>query len=621
MQLFALLFVLVSAGASAALTPKDLLKRRVKTPGEVFGRKVKHKTYYGTVVKKDKVRGEPPEQCMTIRYDDGRLCWFPISTLSRWLLAPGQDERPDEDSEDLSDSPDSEEEEEPASNSGEGSAHLLKDYRVSQAFVENKPFSPGAIPFKPSKSTAEYFPPPDKYTPGLSRDLVSRKPPTAELGISYVFEKILGKNYWRTVSAYSVKYARAKKAGTDINAELAEDDRHSRYEGKGKHRPCNEQWVGPNGVLLLHCSLLLMMLNKRAAATDHFSLSTLLRSPISDIYTRDSFSQTLRYFCPYDIDKLEANTGEDYDPYLKYILISETVYVGIHSLLVPPQVASYDEGGKPYTGKGGEGITVHYNPLKPNKRMSMCFMFAAFGIPFACEFYTGQRSNKYNEKKYNSAEEVAYGKTIARFLIRLFRQAFADSEGHGLFMDNLFTSIFLFYLLRTLYKAMAVGTHRANDALPNLSWGPRFERGEYRWATATCDEVPFLYMEYGDNKMVRFLSTAHSSPEANPGKVKSRSQSETRTYEDVFLPQVKLDYYSGTGSCDLADMMESLIRLDYRFRRPHLINYAWHFETAVYSAHRTNRLLYPESYKHNVVAGTECRMRQLTAGAHCAYVT
>ncbi|KAK3283705.1 hypothetical protein CYMTET_8598 [Cymbomonas tetramitiformis] len=218
--------------------------------------------------------------------------------------------------------------------------------------------------------------------------------------MSYVFDKILPDSYWRKVSKFSRAYAVKKGAGTDINAAKVPEDRHKRYGGKGKQRPFNPELC------------------------------------VS--------------FCPYDIDNFDNNKGENYDPYFKYRTIGDVVYSGIHALIVPPKVGSYDEGGQPWTGKGGEGLTVHYNPKKPNKRMSMCFMFAAYGIPLAWEFYTGRRSNTYNEEKHNTKEEVAYGKTISRVL-RLFRQAYGKkSKGNELFFDNLFTSIFLlFHLLRS----------------------------------------------------------------------------------------------------------------------------------------------------------------------------
>ncbi|KAK3286907.1 hypothetical protein CYMTET_5552 [Cymbomonas tetramitiformis] len=366
-----------------------IIKRRIKTPGEVFGLAVKHKVYYGTVAKRDKPRrGDPPVECVTVRYDDGQRCWFPVKTVERWLLPVGTPEAAPAESENLSDESDSDE----------------SDQSESEA-VENK-------------------------------------------------------------------------AGEDINAEKDEDDRHPSYEGKGKQRPWNPKWVSPDGLLLFHQSLLLMVMNQRSSAMDHFSLDEQLRSIVADEYTRDSWAQTFRFMCPYDVDGLKAQQAgtAEYDPYLKFGLIQDYLYDGIHSILVPPKVGSYDEGGKPWTGKGGEGITVPYNPMKPNKRMSMCYTFASFGIPFAWEFYTGQRSNEYNEKKYNTAAERAYGKTVSR-IVRLFRRAFGESKGQQVFMDNLFSSIFLFHLLGTAFSAMATGTHRANDNLPKLTWEASYERG------------------------------------------------------------------------------------------------------------------------------------------------
>ncbi|KAK3289248.1 hypothetical protein CYMTET_3309 [Cymbomonas tetramitiformis] len=597
-----------------------IIKRRIKTPGEVFGQKVKHKVYLGTITKRDKPRGDPPVECVSVRYDDGMKCWFPVTTVTRWLLPLGSTEGAPAESEDLSDSsdPDESEPEDPDESDTEDVGQKPVPVRrvkkvvesaeqkqtrlefearkktvtesIHTSFVENKRVPPPTREFKHAKPSDLFNDPPDDITPGLLKTLVSDKPRSVEQGMLYVFNKLLPPSFWLQLSKNSLKYAVFKKAGEDTNADKDPDDQHPSYQGKGKQRPWDPNWVSPNGLLLLHQSLLLMMMNKRSSVNDHFSLDNLLRSVVAEQYTRDSWAQTFRFFCPYDVDEFEkqqAGTVE-YDPYLKFSFIQDTLYDGIRYILVPPKVGSYDEGGKPWTGKGGERITVHYNPGKPNKRMSMCYMFAAFGIPFAWEFYTGQRSNEYNERKYNTAEECAYGKTISRIL-RLFRRAFGKSKGHEIYMDNLFSSAFLFYLLYTLFGALSAGTHRKNDGLPELSWDKRYERGEIRWATSKHEDVNFVYVEYGDNKMVRFLSTIHGSPHANPGKTKERWDSDTRTYQDIFLPQIKLDYDAGMIWVDYADFLESFVRIEYRFRRPYLVNYSWCFETAVTVSHQGYR--------------------------------
>ncbi|KAK3283970.1 hypothetical protein CYMTET_8360 [Cymbomonas tetramitiformis] len=95
----------------SAASTLGVIKRRAKTPGEVFGLAVKHKVYYGTVVKRDKPRGDPPVECVTVRYDDGQKCWFPNKTVERWLLPAGAQESAPAESEDLSDESDPEESE------------------------------------------------------------------------------------------------------------------------------------------------------------------------------------------------------------------------------------------------------------------------------------------------------------------------------------------------------------------------------------------------------------------------------------------------------------------------------------------------------------------------------
>ena len=64
----------------------------------------------------------------------------------------------------------------------------------------------------------------------------------------------------------------------------------------------------------------------------------------------------MRFFCPYDVDTYSGNSEDpNYNPYQKFELIRSTLMQNINRLLLPAQKLSYDEGGKPYEGKGGEG--------------------------------------------------------------------------------------------------------------------------------------------------------------------------------------------------------------------------------------------------------------------------
>ncbi|KAK3275045.1 hypothetical protein CYMTET_16806 [Cymbomonas tetramitiformis] len=98
------------------------------------------------------------------------------------------------------------------------------------------------IPFEHGKGD-EFFSPADDYTPGLNKKLVAGKPKQVADDIAYVFQQILPPRYWQTVSGFSKAYAINKKAGEDVNADKALEDRHPRYLGKGKQRPWNPLWV------------------------------------------------------------------------------------------------------------------------------------------------------------------------------------------------------------------------------------------------------------------------------------------------------------------------------------------------------------------------------------------
>ncbi|KAK3236362.1 hypothetical protein CYMTET_53496 [Cymbomonas tetramitiformis] len=138
---------------------------------------------------------------------------------------------------------------------------------IASAFRENSRAPAIDIPFKHSKSSDDFFPPPNDYTPGLNKRLVAGKPRKVSAGMPYVYQKIIPQRYWQTVSGFSKAYAIKKKAGQDINAEKAPEDRHPRYSGKGKQRAFDDLWVSPNGLLLFHISLLLIGFSTFGATT------------------------------------------------------------------------------------------------------------------------------------------------------------------------------------------------------------------------------------------------------------------------------------------------------------------------------------------------------------------
>ncbi|KAK3279326.1 hypothetical protein CYMTET_12785 [Cymbomonas tetramitiformis] len=137
---------------------------------------------------------------------------------------------------------------------------------IGEAFVENRRTVPVSLPpFKHGRDNELFEEPTDIYTPGLSKQFRKNAPKNVSDGMFYTFMKLLPQAYWRRISVFSRRYATLKKAGTDVNSELDEKDRHASYQGKGKQRPWNAHWVSADGLLLLHATKLLMVLNKRSS--------------------------------------------------------------------------------------------------------------------------------------------------------------------------------------------------------------------------------------------------------------------------------------------------------------------------------------------------------------------
>ena len=235
-----------------------------------------------------------------------------------------------------------------------------------------------------------------------------------------------------------------------MNDEVTDPNKvHRIYEGLGKQRAWNPLWISVPGLLRFHTTLILLTINPRSCMDAHFSTDAPINSPIAQIYTKTAWQQTMRYLCAYDPTTFVSDrTDPLYNPYAKYEIIYQPLQENIRRHYTPGQELSYDEGGKPYRGKGGHGIAVHYNPMKPNKRMSMVFILASGGIPIAWEMYVGEVGNKYNEAKYNTSERM-YGITVARIL-RL--TSHYRGKWHHLYMDNAFSSVWLFFIYWTVHK-------------------------------------------------------------------------------------------------------------------------------------------------------------------------
>jgi hypothetical protein len=492
---------LADPAPNAVPTPKDLIGRWVDTPCEVFFRRGT-RVYRGKITKEETKRnkGIPAVECV---YLDGDVCWYPVESVLHWLIPEAnvnlEDEaylvepmsEPEEDSEE-------EEEEEGEGEEGEeeegdaAAAQVAKKHKGKQPKVPLSPEDAEALKTQAAftdslhakvkaglEQSAAHTPTSPAFEgppPGLSEDFKNGKPANAKLGIWYCFLHILTLKFWDDLSTTSLAYAEFHKAGTDVNVEKAPTRRFVSYKGKGKARKFNTNLLSPKNLMKFHATWLIMLFNTREALTDHFSLEPLLRSPVSTYYGVVAWQQTMRFFSAYDPAKLVTDRkSAAYDPYFKYRSIQDMMQENVNKDFTPPQELSYDEGGKPWTGKGGEGIAVHFNPLKPNKRMSMCYIVAAWGIPLSWEFYTGAVSNTYNERRYNTPEERACKITIAR-IIRLTRRF--HGRWHHLYCDNAFVSVLLFYMLWFKYKMGACGTARKNKVYTVFAWVATAIRGK-----------------------------------------------------------------------------------------------------------------------------------------------
>jgi hypothetical protein len=126
--------------------------------------------------------------------------------------------------------------------------------------------------------------------------------------------------------------------------------------------------------------------------------------------------------------------------------------------------------------------------------------------------------------------------------------------------------------------------------------GVSYVAGDYTWGQSVSQYVNMLYLVYRDAKPVRFLSTIHGPHVAAQDTTAKRWDKKNKVHIEVKVPVEKKNYDNEMGGIDGIDMLESMCRVAYRLRRPHLVNFIWCLEMAVIVAHRFNKMLYAAEY-------------------------
>ena len=199
----------------------------------------------------------------------------------------------------------------------------------------------------------------------------------------------------------------------------------------------------------------------------------------------------------------------------------------------PGQHLSIDEGAIPFKGRVAFKC---FNPSKPDKYHIKSFKVVGSSNNYCVVFdlYVG---NQYEEKL--SEFGVTHGRVM---------KLMADNVGknHIMFMDNWYSSPYLFYNLR-LEETRATGTCRPRKGFPPGFMKIKLPKKGDCYAATYADKM--VSFRIHDRKVVTLMSTVYSTKEVLTGK------KHWQTKEDTSKPELMNQYNKYRSGVDANDQL------------------------------------------------------------------
>jgi len=222
-----------------------------------------------------------------------------------------------------------------------------------------------------------------------------------------------------------------------------------------------------------------------------------------------------------------------YDPKRKFGKLLPILQEKFQTFWTPRQHISIDEGTIPFKGH------VHfkvYNPNKPDKYGIKTFKLCDSSNGYCSNFdiYVGETNNVVSK----------YGKTydLVMKLLENYKK-----QGYIVFMDNFYTSPYLFYNLRVHENTTACGTSRPRKGLPREIVKAKFKERNELITMTYSDQL--VAMRILDRKHVTLISSHYGCKQVDTGK------KHCQTKEVVNKPEIIHFYNQYMGGVDNNDQL------------------------------------------------------------------
>lgn len=266
----------------------------------------------------------------------------------------------------------------------------------------------------------------------------------------------------------------------------------------------------------------------------YWSTDSIYSTPFpSNIMSRDEFFNIFSFLHLND-NSTYINKGQDgYNPCKKLGFFYEFVTSRFSEVWLPRQNLSIDEGCVPFKGR------IHfrcYNPKKIDKYHIKTYKLVDSSINYCLEFslYTGVHNFPLSE----------FGVTydLVLYMCRKYM-----NQGYIIFMDNYYTSPFLFWELKKR-ETGGVGTVRlSRKGLPDGIVKTKLKTaGEEKTMSYDND---ILALKIFDCKIVTLLSTVYNADLIDTGKTHHQ------TKEPIKKPKIIVQYNKFMGGVDANDQL------------------------------------------------------------------
>ncbi len=278
-----------------------------------------------------------------------------------------------------------------------------------------------------------------------------------------------------------------------------------------------------------------MGLVKKDLIRDYWTVDSIFSTPFPpSVMSRNYFLNIFTFLHCHNTETYIPRGLAGHDPRQKLGDFYFSTTEKFREMYIPRERIAIDEGGIPFKGRVAFRC---FNPRKPDKYHLKTFKVcdSKNGYCHTFQLFVGDEG----------LEVSPFGKT--HDLVMTLMAPFAN-KGYSVYMDNFYTSPYLFYNLKKI-GITATGTSKPRKGYPKALFDTKLRLKDKGASVVYTYNNEMLAMRVVDRKVVTFLTTEHNACLVNTGKL------HRQTKEAIVKPDVMNEYNKFMGGVDLNDQL------------------------------------------------------------------